>query len=138
MSERPSSVTLIYDGACPFCTQYARYVKLKDAVGSVRLIDARAGGSEVEAAWSKYDLDNGMLAQIDGQMYYGDDALHVLALLSSRSGFFNKMNYFLFRNRALARVAYPFLRGGRNLALLLKGEKQMKAKRETDNESTSG
>lgn len=125
MTESPS-VILIYDGACPFCSHYARYVKLKETAGAVRLINARSEAPEVAAAWAKYDLDNGMLAIIGGREYYGQDALHILALLSSQAGFFNTMNFYLFRKPAVARLAYPFLRAGRNLALLLKGEKQMK------------
>ena len=40
---------LVYDGDCPFCSAYVRFVRLRDAVGTVHLVDAREGGPVVDA-----------------------------------------------------------------------------------------
>ena len=37
------NVTLIYDGECPFCSMYAKYMRLKEASGGLQLINAREG-----------------------------------------------------------------------------------------------
>lgn len=113
---------LIYDGECPFCTRYVRLTRLRETVGTLRLLNARDRASEVEAAIEAgYNLDHGMLLSLDGTLYYGPDCLNRLALLSSRSSWFNRLSYALFKNRRLARVAYPVLRAGRGLALRLLG-----------------
>ena len=119
---KKDDVVLIYDGACPFCSRYARYLRLQRAVGPLTLIDARAGGSEVEEARARgFDLNQGMLLILNGADYHGDACLNRLALMSSRSDWFNRLNYVLFRSPVLSRVGYPLLRGGRNLALRLLG-----------------
>jgi hypothetical protein len=56
-----------------------------------------------------------------GRLYYGSDAVHVLALLASRSGAANRLVANLLRHERLARLAYPVLRAGRNLGLRLLG-----------------
>lgn len=117
---------LIYDGECPFCTRYVRLMRLRQAVGELRLIDARQGGDEVEDARRRgYVIDQGMLLCLAGEYYYGDDCLHRLALLSTRQGWFNRLNYWLFHYRWLARFSYPVLRAGRNSLLWLLRRKKL-------------
>jgi predicted DCC family thiol-disulfide oxidoreductase YuxK len=120
MSERGNY--LIYDGECPFCSRFARLTRLREAVGPLRLIDAREPSSEVDLArQAGFVLDEGMLLHLDGRDYYGADCLQRLALLSSRSKWFNRMTHHLLRSPPAARWTYPLLRFGRNLALRLLG-----------------
>lgn len=117
------NITLVYDGECPFCSTYARFMRLKDAAGDLRLVNARdANHPVVQDVKSRgYNLDDGMVVIIGGKYYHADEALHVLALMSSRSGIFNRFNYQVFSSPALSRFFYPSLRAGRNIALCLKG-----------------
>lgn len=116
---------LIYDGDCPFCSRYVRYVRFRDAAGSVQLIDARDGGEIVEEILrAGYDLDEGMVLKVGDRIYHGADCIHALALMSSESGFFNKLNAWMFRSPARSRVLYPFLRTGRNCVLRLLGRRK--------------
>lgn len=109
---------LIYDGDCPFCSNFVRFARLRESVGSVELIDARDNGPEVQEARDQgYVIDEGMLLSLDGKTYYGADCLNALALLSSRSSIFNRLNYFLFSVPLVARIAYPILKFGRGLTL---------------------
>lgn len=117
---------LIYDGQCPFCSRYVRLSRFREAVGDVRLIDARDGGPEVEAARAAgHDLDDGMLLHLDGQDYHGADCLNRIALLSSNSGAFNRLNRALFRSPRLSAIAYPTLRAARNATLRLLGRPRL-------------
>jgi hypothetical protein len=68
-----------------------------------------------------HDVDEGMVVVLDDQIYHGEEAIHVLALLSTPVGLFNTINRWVFSRRRLAKVAYPVLVGGRNLLLLLLG-----------------
>ncbi|CAN0407117.1 unnamed protein product, partial [Scytosiphon promiscuus] len=33
---------IVYDGECPFCSQYVKMLRIHESVGTVRLIDARS------------------------------------------------------------------------------------------------
>ncbi|MEL6220172.1 MAG: DCC1-like thiol-disulfide oxidoreductase family protein [Pseudomonadota bacterium] len=113
---------ILYDGECPFCAAFVKLVRLREAVGGLRLVNARDGGPEVERARALgFDLDEGMVLHLDGQDYHGADCLNRLALLSTGSGVFNRLSALLFRSGWVARVSYPVLRAGRNLTLRLLG-----------------
>ncbi len=121
-------IAIVYDGACPFCAAYVRMVRLKDAAGEVRLIDAREGGALVEEALAKgYDLDQGMAMKMSGRWYHGDEVMNMVAMMSSRSGPLNRLHAWIFRSPARARLLYPGLRAGRNLALKLLGHRSLAA-----------
>jgi len=116
------SSAIVYDGACPFCTRYADYLRLRDAVGPVDLVDAREGGALVEQLWDAgYDLDKGMAFVHAGDVFYGSEAVERLALLSTPSGLFNRINSTFLRHRWVADALYPALRAGRRFALVLQG-----------------
>lgn len=117
---------LIYDGECPFCSRYVSLVRIKEAAGQLQLIDARGGGPEVEEIRARgLIIDEGMVLVMNGQYFHGDDCLNRLALLSTRSGIFNRINFWLFQSALVARICYPVLRFGRNLALRLLGKHKL-------------
>ena len=67
------------------------------------------------------NLDEGMVIKFQDTCYHGADALHVMALLGTRHGWFNRMNAWLFRSKRISTLVYPFMRAARNLALRFKG-----------------
>lgn len=114
---------IIYDGDCIFCQNYVRLMRLRAAVGRVELIDARSDDPRVQRYWREgYDLDEGMLFVHRGSVYYGADAVHVLAGLSSRSGFLNRLNHAVLSRPTAAKMLYPALKLGRRLTLALRGK----------------
>jgi len=111
---------LVYDGQCPFCTRYVRWMRLKDTVGEMRLVDARGDDPVVDQVRALgFDLDQGMVLHLDAQWYHGAEALRVLAMLSSPVGVFNRLNRHLFSGQWRARSWYPLLRALRHLVLWL-------------------
>lgn len=119
-------LVLVYDGECPVCSSYARYVRLKESAGGLALVNARDGGVWVERVRrAGLDLDEGMVLMYGGRFYHGADCIHMLALLSTRSGWFNRVNSAVFRSSRLSVVLYPMLRFGRNLLLRLLGRKRL-------------
>jgi predicted DCC family thiol-disulfide oxidoreductase YuxK len=113
---------LVYDGDCPICRRYARYVRLRDAVGELRLVDARKPGplmDEITAAG--LNIDQGMVLKFEQTLYYGADAMRMVTLLSTRSGWFNRACFALFGSRLGTRVSYPIARSFRNALLRLLG-----------------
>jgi hypothetical protein len=92
-------------------------------VGNLRIVDARESSEVLEEITSQaLDVDQGMVLKIGAQLYYGVDAIHVLALMSSRSGLFNRINYWMFKSKTASSILYPMLRFFRNLLLKLLGK----------------
>lgn len=127
--EPVDGVTVVYDGECPFCSAYVRMVSLREAVGEVRLVDARGSDDPVvrEVMGRGFDLNEGMALLIGGRIYHGSDCLHVLALLTGGGSLLNRLSARLFRSRSVARYAYPVLRAGRNLSLRLLGRGRIRS-----------
>ena len=116
------SVRVFFDGNCPFCSRYVRLLRLREAHGDPQLIDVRHHPRESAGLKKRgFDLDQGMIVVVDDRWYSGDEAVHVLALLSSPSTKFNKLNRILFSSRQLSGWIYPLLRLGRNLTLFCLG-----------------
>lgn len=118
---------IIYDGECVFCQNYVRYMRLREAIGRVDLVDARSGDPRVDRFWRLgFDLDEGMIFVRNGKVHYGADATYALARLSSGEGFFNKLNGAVFRSALVAKLIYPALKLGRRLTLTVRGRKSLK------------
>lgn len=118
---------LIYDGNCPLCSAYVRLLKIREAVGKLQLLDAREGGPLVEGVIAAgFDLDEGMVLKIGDRVYHGDDCIHALALMSTQSSMFNRINAAVFRSPTRSRLIYPFLKAGRILILWFLGRKKLR------------
>lgn len=130
MAERsPSETWIVYDGQCPFCSRYVQLVRLRETLGPVQLIDARKGGPQVDKVrQAGLDLDEGMVLKLNGRLYHGADCINMLALLSTPSSGFNRLNAALFRSRTASRLLYPVLRAGRNAVLRLLGRGKIEAR----------
>lgn len=111
-------ILLVYDGECPACNAYCQVVRIKESVGDLRKVDAREN-SEVmnEINAQCLDIDQGMVLKMGEQLYYGADAIHMLALIGSRSGIFNRFNYWMFKSKTISKIIYPLLKLSRNLLL---------------------
>lgn len=117
---------IIYDGECPFCSTYVKFMRLRESVGKVELLDAREGGAVVDSVRQLgYDLNEGMIFYYGGQYYYGADAVQMLSMLSGSRGWLNRLNASIFRSPARASMLYPFLRAGRNATLQLLGRSKI-------------
>ena len=117
---RNRDILLVYDKECPACNYYCQLARIKASVGNLRLVDAREPSdtmSRITAAG--LDIDQGMVLMLDDEIYYGADAIQMLALLSSRSGVFNRLAYHVFRSKRIAGILYPILRTCRNFLLKL-------------------
>lgn len=122
-------IWLVYDGACPFCSAAAQTLRIRQAVGTLHILNARDAEytplmAEIHA--QKLDLDAGIVVKFEGRLWHGVDAVHLLALIGSEQGWLNRLNVMLFRNRKLAVAAYPIMKALRNLSLLLLGKPQIK------------
>ncbi|NND82078.1 MAG: DUF393 domain-containing protein [Gammaproteobacteria bacterium] len=131
---RPT-ILLIYDRECPACHAYCQVVRIRHTVGDLKIVNARedtAVMDEITAAG--LDIDQGMVLKVGDQLHYGAAAIHALALMSSRSGLFNRFNYWVFRSPAASAMLYPLLRSCRNLLLKLLGKSKINNLNIADND----
>ena len=123
-----NDIYVIYDGECPFCSAYVRMVRLRNVAGKVHLLDAREPHPIVEEIKALgFDFDEGMALKIGDAIYHGDDCIHQLAMMSGPSGVLNRLHFWVFQNPKRAKLLYPYLRAGRNLALRLLGKRKIGA-----------
>jgi predicted DCC family thiol-disulfide oxidoreductase YuxK len=111
-------ILLVYDADRPVCDAYCRAVQGNDPGENLRLVNAREDTAVMaEVTRQGLDIDEGMVVKADGVLYYGAEAIHVLARMSHASGAFNRMNRWIFGSPGRSRLLYPLLRSGRNLLL---------------------
>ena len=116
-------ILLVYDKECPMCDNYCQIVRINESVGKLRIVDARESSEVLDEITAQgLDIDQGMVLKMGGEIYYGSDAIHALALISSRSGVFNRLNYWIFRSKTAARMLYPVLKACRNVLLKVLGK----------------
>jgi predicted DCC family thiol-disulfide oxidoreductase YuxK len=121
MKEAPQ-IVLVYDRECPVCTAYCKALAIRELDRNMQILNAREDHPQVrEIKRLGLDLDEGFVLRIGADYYHGAEAIHRLALLSTPSGVFNRLNYFIFRSQTLSRLLYPVLRMGRNLLLAILG-----------------
>lgn len=120
---RDRQVVLVYDKECPACDNYCRIVRIREDIGELVLVDARDPGPIIDEITALgWDIDQGMVVKLEQQLYYGSDAIHMLSLLSNRTGVLNRFNYWLFKSKRLSYLLYPILRALRNLLLKVLGK----------------
>ena len=116
------TLSIYYDGDCPFCSNYVGLAKLRENVGRVRLVNLRDDPAALaEITTAGIDPDLGMVVDYENKRHVGQDAVTLLSNLSSRDGWLNRLSAGLMSNPMASRFAYPFLRAGRNLTLTMLG-----------------
>lgn len=127
-------ILLIYDKECPACDNYCKIVRIRESVGELKIIDARENSEVMQEITNLgLDIDQGMVLKMGDKIYYGSDAIHALALISSRSGIFNRFNYFIFKSKNVSAVLYPLLRFFRNMLLKILGKTKINNLRKSGN-----
>jgi predicted DCC family thiol-disulfide oxidoreductase YuxK len=120
------AIQIFYDGDCPFCAGYMQLLRLREAHGAPELIDLRKNPRALQKlSGLDVDLDQGMMVIVDGEQYFGAQAMFVLNQLSTSHTGFNRINRFLFSKRKLANLVYPVLRAGRNITLFMMGRQRL-------------
>ena len=119
-------VELVYDSECPICDYYCNRVDVAPEHGPLQLVDARKQSNVMDEITAQgLDIDEGVVVKRGGRLYYGADAVHELARLSSRRGFTSWWSAIVFRSRRVSKLLYPFLKGTRNLLLKLLGRSRI-------------
>ncbi|MGB0507355.1 MAG: DCC1-like thiol-disulfide oxidoreductase family protein [Pikeienuella sp.] len=128
-----NSVKIYYDGDCPFCSRYAALQNLKKNYHPVELINLRHNAAARDFfTTTGINVDQGMVVEVGGQQFVGQEAVNSLAIMSSNNGLINRLSASLFKSQIATRIAYPFLRAGRNITLLALGRRFMAPENDGD------
>ena len=119
-------VVIVYDGECPICSNYVQFIKIKENVGEVSLINAREDLTFAdELSRQGISMDEGMAVMYKSNWYHGYMAMYILATLSKDITPLQKLHNMIFTYKGLALILYPILRFGRNVSLFLLGRKKI-------------
>lgn len=115
-----TGIWFVYDGECPICQYAAEAMRMKQAYGSLSLLNAREAADDPlieEINRRGLDLDEGMVIYLDGRFYHGKQALMFMARYGTASNGFMSAVKLLFWSKSLALIFYPWMRGARNFLL---------------------
>jgi predicted DCC family thiol-disulfide oxidoreductase YuxK len=117
---------LVYDGECPICSAYSKALAIRQLDSRFEIVNARHYHPILDNINELgLNLDEGFVLKIENDYFHGADAINRLALISTRVGLFNRLNYLIFKSAYLSRILYPFLRIGRSILLYVLGIKKL-------------
>jgi predicted DCC family thiol-disulfide oxidoreductase YuxK len=121
-----SPIMLVYDGECPICSAYSKALAIRQLDSRFEIVNARHYHPILDNINELgLNLDEGFVLKIENDYFHGADAINRLALISTRVGLFNRLNYLIFKSAYLSRILYPFLRIGRSILLYVLGIKKL-------------
>ena len=115
-------LTLIYDGGCPFCRDFALRSELKSGVPQLRIVDGREDHSirrELNALG--LPLRDGAVLIEGEQRWHGSEAIAELSRRMKPSDPLLTLLARVFRDNQRSALAYPALLTARRLALATRG-----------------
>ena len=116
------ALTLIYDGGCPFCRDFASRSELNSGIGGFQIIDGRADSTLRRDLLKKgISLANGAVLIENDQLWHGSEAIAELSRRMNPSDPLLGLLRELFQDQPRARLLYPLLLTARRVALGLKG-----------------
>jgi predicted DCC family thiol-disulfide oxidoreductase YuxK len=115
-----SQIVLVYDGDCPICSAYCKALAIRRLDSRFQIVNARQYHPILEDIKKRgLDLEEGFVLKIENEYFHGADAINRLALITTRVGLFNRLNYLIFKSAYLSKILYPLLRIGRSILLYL-------------------
>lgn len=117
---------LVYDGDCPLCSRYVKVLRLQESIGPVTVVSARTDHPVVDRLQSDgFDLDEGIALVLGDKVYFGEECMTRLALVSTPVGVFNRLSAAIFRSPRISAFLYPILKAGRLVLLRILGRERI-------------
>ena len=125
-SSMSNTLIIGYDGDCPFCNSYIRMQRFKEMSLKVELKNFRESPDLIETMQSQgRNPNDGMYVNFNGAEYYADEAMTLISGLPSNKNIISLFFKWWFQNKTRAKILYPALRIGRNLALKILRRQQI-------------
>ena len=116
------TLTLVYDGGCPFCRQFALCSELLSGIPDLNIVDGRVDHAlRRELNRRRLPLKDGAVLLDGDRSWHGSDAVAELSRRMNASDPLLLGLSTLFRNRTTASRLYPALLLARRMALASRG-----------------
>jgi len=116
------TLTLVYDGGCPFCSSFAQRAELQGGLPDLKIRDGRADHAlRADLAGRGYRLANGAMLLEGDRIWHGSAAIAELNRRMNPSDALLQLLQQVFRNEGRAHQLYPALLLARRLALAAQG-----------------
>ena len=100
-------INLYYDDECPFCKEYSKYVQLRQ-IYDISILDARKDLQKVKFFREKgYDINDGMILEIDDKIYQGDEAIVKIDKLLKKETLLDRLRSFFTNIPYFIKIIYP-------------------------------
>lgn len=116
---------LLYDSnkKFPLDQKDVRFKRFEEAGFYINWLDAKRNPHlTLELKNKGLDVNKGIVLSYYGEKYFGDQALQMIALMSTPSNLFNRISKKIFQNKRLAHYLYPVLKESRGLILRYLGK----------------
>ena len=116
------TLTLVYDGDCPFCSAFAQRAELKGGLPDLDIRDGRTDHAlRADLAKRGYRLANGAMLLEQDRVWHGSAAIAELHRRMQPSDALLQVLQGLFQQDDRARQIYPLLLLARRIALAARG-----------------
>lgn len=100
-------IVLFYDKECPFCENYAKYLKLKDNF-ELEIKDIRININSIKNN-TKLDINNGFIILYKNNYYQGIKALEFLNNAVNKDSILGKLHFIFRYDNFFSRILYNIL-----------------------------
>jgi len=115
-------INLYYDDECPFCKKYSKYIELRKKF-DIKIINARDSINEIKNFRTKgFDINDGMIIELDDNIYQGADAAKVLDGCTLKDNFLDNFFSFFIRVPGFKGIIYPSILFIRMIILKISGK----------------
>ena len=101
-------ITLYYDKQCPFCSNYANLLKLKENFEIIHK-DARQNLSQISLACGNLDINDGFIVVYTNDCFQGAKALEFLNSAVDKTTILGKLHFFFAYENIFSKVLYKIL-----------------------------
>ncbi len=107
--EKPiQKITLYYDKECPFCSNYANLLKLKENFEIIHK-DARQNLSQISLVCENLDINDGFIVVYKNDCFQGAKALLFLNSAVDKTTFLGKLHFFFAYENIFSKFLYRIL-----------------------------
>ena len=101
-------ITLYYDKQCPFCSNYANLLKLKENF-EITLKDARENLDEISLVCENLDINDGFIVVYENHCFQGVKALEFLNSAVDKTTTLGKLHFFFAYDNTFSKFLYKIL-----------------------------
>ena len=119
-----NNVTIVYDGECPFCSDFVSLNRLKEHGYNVKLVNARDTSNQlVHDLKKKYNIDYGMIVIVNEKILYGSSAARFISSSYKKNNLKSLVYCLVLFNQKIADFSYPILVFLRKIYFRLTGKR---------------